>query len=59
VLKENGELDKSPLAFYIKNGFNIYPAERFESGAMSAVKIQWTADSDSESRQLPDPHVHL
>jgi hypothetical protein len=28
---------------YIKNGFNVYPGERFESEAMSAVKIQWNA----------------
>lgn len=41
VIKENGEVYRSPMNFYLKNGFKIYPAERFESEAMSAVKIQW------------------
>ena len=43
AIKANGEFYKSPLSFYIKNGFNVYPEERFESKAMSAVKIQWSA----------------
>lgn len=43
VPKTSGELYRSPLNFYIKNGFNVYPGERFESDAMSALKIQWTA----------------
>ena len=43
VPKANRKIYKSPLSFYIKNGFNVYPGERFESDAMSAVKIQWNA----------------
>jgi hypothetical protein len=46
VLKENGELYRSPLTFYIKNGFNVYPHKRFESEAMSTVMIQWPGHSD-------------
>ena len=42
VPKANGELYRSPLSLYIKNGFNVYPGERFEGEAMSALKIQWT-----------------
>lgn len=42
AMKENGEAYKSPLNFYLKNGFKVCHAERFESEAMSAVKIQWT-----------------
>lgn len=41
-IKENGEVYKSPLNFYLKNGFKVYPEERFESEVMSAVKIKWT-----------------
>lgn len=41
-LKANGEKYRSPLAFYIKNGFNILPDIRIETPAISAVKITWT-----------------
>lgn len=40
--KRNGELYKSPIEFYMKNGFNKVPTERLELDKISAVKIQWT-----------------
>lgn len=40
-IRYNGEPYKSPLTFYLKNGFLVYPEIRFESEKMSAVKIAW------------------
>ena len=40
--KQNGEFYKSPLNFYLKNGFILLPAIRLELDKMSAVKIEWT-----------------
>lgn len=42
--KENGTPYPSPLEFYLKNGFRIFPEDRLETPQISAVKIQWTAD---------------
>lgn len=39
--KRNGELYKSPLNFYIKNGFEKFENERLELEKLSAVKIKW------------------
>lgn len=39
--KTNGEIYKSPLNFYLKNGFVVYPEIRLENEKMSAVKISW------------------
>jgi len=39
--KTNGEPYRSPLAFYIKNGFQKLPHIRLESDKISGVKIQW------------------
>ncbi|MCZ4223687.1 N-acetyltransferase [Pedobacter rhodius] len=41
ALKLNGEIYKSPLNFYLKNGFLVYPEIRLENEKMSAVKISW------------------
>lgn len=41
VQKNNGELYKSPLRFYLKNGFDHHENERLENKKMSAVKIKW------------------
>jgi len=38
--KLNGDIYRSPLAFYLKNGFRLVAEERFESAKMSAVKIR-------------------
>ncbi|MEM8763806.1 MAG: GNAT family N-acetyltransferase [Bacteroidota bacterium] len=38
--KKNGELYRSPLPFYIKNGFEIVPTERLNH-KISAIKIIW------------------
>tara|TARA_R110002050_G_scaffold49818_10_gene115590 strand:- start:16450 stop:16914 length:465 start_codon:yes stop_codon:yes gene_type:complete len=38
---KNGELYKSPLNFYLKNGFEKYDNERLEIEKISAVKIKW------------------
>lgn len=37
----DGAVYPSPVGFYLKNGFTVYPEERFESLKMSAVKMQW------------------
>lgn len=37
----NGEPYRSPLAFYLKNGFAVCPETRLELEVMSAVKIRW------------------
>jgi len=39
--KINGEIYKSPLSFYSKNGFLVYPDVRMENEKVSAVKIVW------------------
>jgi len=39
--KANGETYRSPLNFYLKNGFVVYPEIRLENEKMSAVKIIW------------------
>jgi hypothetical protein len=43
-VKQNKELYKSPMLFYIKNGFRICSEIRIENEKLSAVKINWTAD---------------
>ena len=40
--KKNGELYKSPLDFYLKNGFKKLVKNRLELEKISAVKIKWT-----------------
>ncbi|OMQ12360.1 N-acetyltransferase [[Flexibacter] sp. ATCC 35103] len=40
-VKQNGDLYKSPMPFYIKNGFAIIAETRIENEKMSAVKINW------------------
>lgn len=39
--KANGEIYKSPLGFYLKNGFKIVNDQRLETDKISAVKIAW------------------
>ena len=39
--KKNGELYKSPLSFYLKNGFKKFDKERLELEKLSAIKIKW------------------
>lgn len=41
VKKGNGEIYKSPLMFYLKNGFEKLPEVRLELDKISAVKIKW------------------
>ena len=40
-IKQNGDFYKSPMPFYIKNGFTIIAETRIENEKMSAVKINW------------------
>jgi GNAT superfamily N-acetyltransferase len=40
-VKQNNELYKSPMPFYIKNGFTILTETKIENEKMSAVKINW------------------
>ena len=39
--KRNGENYISPLNFYLKNGFEVFPDNRLELEKLSAVKIRW------------------
>jgi len=41
-VKQNKEQYKSPLLFYIKNGFSVCEEIRIENEKISAVKINWT-----------------
>ena len=41
-LKQNNEFYKSPMPFYIKQGFTVLTETRIENEKMSAVKINWT-----------------
>ncbi|TDW50239.1 hypothetical protein EV144_102675 [Flavobacterium sp. 270] len=40
-IKKNKEFYKSPMLFYIKNGFTICEEIRIENQKMSGVKINW------------------
>ena len=40
-VKQSNEFYKSPMLFYIKNGFTILTETRIENEKMSAVKINW------------------
>lgn len=42
-VKRNKEFYKSPMLFYIKNGFRICSDIRIENEKLSAVKINWSA----------------
>ncbi len=39
--KQNGEVYKSPIAFYQKHGFQILSEIKLEVGEMKTIKIQW------------------
>ncbi|GHA24618.1 hypothetical protein GCM10007103_02320 [Salinimicrobium marinum] len=39
---KNGKTYRSPLNFYLKNGFKKLPDQRLLPGKISAVKIKWT-----------------
>jgi len=39
--RQNGEKYKSPVSFYLKNGFSIFPELRLEIPILSAAKIIW------------------
>ncbi|MEO9013155.1 MAG: GNAT family N-acetyltransferase, partial [Ginsengibacter sp.] len=41
--KQDGKPYKSPIEFYIKNGFSI-TGERLEANILSAVKVKWIRD---------------
>ncbi len=40
-LKSNGEIYRSPLRFYLKNGFKPHQDTRLELKKISALKISW------------------
>lgn len=42
--KRNGEIYRSPLGFYKKNGFKVLVGERLELDELSAVRIRWVKD---------------
>lgn len=39
--KSNGEMYRSPLGFYLKNGFKLVPDIRLELHNISAVQVNW------------------
>ncbi|MEJ5052724.1 GNAT family N-acetyltransferase [Sphingobacterium sp. MYb382] len=39
--KMNGKPYKTPLEFYLKNGFKVCAETRLESSIISAIKVQW------------------
>ena len=41
-LKLNGTIYKSPLAFYLKNKFDVLSTTRLDTDKIKAVKIRWT-----------------
>jgi GNAT superfamily N-acetyltransferase len=41
-LKSNGAMYKSPLAFYLKNGFEVLSNERIDNEMLRAVKVKWS-----------------
>lgn len=43
-LKLDGSGYRSPLNFYLKNGFEVHKEERFESEVLSAVKVSWVKE---------------
>ncbi|XHP75299.1 hypothetical protein KCTC52924_03065 [Arenibacter antarcticus] len=40
--KKNGEIYKSPLRFYLKNGFKKLEENRLELDKITAVRIKWS-----------------
>jgi GNAT superfamily N-acetyltransferase len=40
-VKQNGEPYASPLNFYLKNGFTVFPESRLEIPILSTIKIAW------------------
>lgn len=40
-VKQNGEIYKSPLEFYLKNSFKVCPEIRIDNEKLSAIKITW------------------
>lgn len=40
-VKRDGSAYRSPVQFYVKNGFQVQKEERYESGVLSAVKVFW------------------
>ena len=40
-IKQNGEAYRSPLNFYLKNGFKVLDSSRLELEMISAVKLRW------------------
>lgn len=50
-LKLNGTVYKSPLAFYVKNGFEVLDTTRLNTDMIKAVKIRWTKNP---TKDLPE-----
>lgn len=44
-LKLNGTIYKSPLPFYLKQGFELLPMTRLATDTINAVKIKWARTS--------------
>lgn len=40
-LKQNGELYKSPIGFYRKNGFGILTDLKFDYQNIQGIKVKW------------------
>lgn len=42
-MKLNATPYRSPLGFYVKNGFQVHPDIKLETDKISAIKISWSA----------------
>jgi [ribosomal protein S5]-alanine N-acetyltransferase len=51
-LKQNGEFYKSPIDFYLKNGFEVLREERIDSEIINAVKIKNNVKILAETERL-------
>lgn len=50
--KRNGQIYKSPLLFYKKNNFQIFPEYRLEIPTLSAVKISWHKNDNFSNHHI-------
>ena len=46
-IKQNGDIYKSPLQFYIKNKFKMLADTRLDTDIIKAVKITWTENAST------------
>ncbi len=50
--KANGQPYRSPVEFYIKNGFQIHPEIVWETPVMNSIKITWKRATHMDNRKI-------